>query len=219
MNEIFKGIIMRICAISPFKSAASEEILQFLSTCTHDLVILPGIEKNHPTVDNISPVLRQGVSAFIEDGTNKNEAIPWLVSNSGRIRMPKQIFTNTKGMRARDLDNLQDVWIKRKFHIGSKNVSFIICGEINAFNVDATVKKKRKLPFEILVNPSHTPMGRWNFLGIKLKILSTNKVVIHVANNTLKYPLKSKSDVRIYVDKELMKRIVVGNIAISECEI
>ena len=76
-----------------------------------------------------------------------------LLSNKNKIRMPKQLFS--KNPKPRDLDALQNIWPIRTFEIYDKKVSFVICGEIDAFNKSGKVKYNRSLPFEILINPTH----------------------------------------------------------------
>jgi hypothetical protein len=117
------------------------------------------------------------------------------------------------------MDKLVAAWSSRTFRIASRKVTFAICGEINAFNPDGHVKYGRDLPFDILVNPAHTLMGRWQHLGRKLSALSKAKVVIHVANNDRNHE-HLKTDVRIYVDgvpQDASQH--AGNLKWCECEI
>jgi len=207
---------MKICAISPFVSATSSEILQFLSSCSHDLIVLPGNGKNHPTCAQVSKVLKRGVFAFVETGAGKGRSVPWLVSLDQKIKMPSQVFAVKP--TADDLDRLQSIWSARTHQVADREVSFAICGEIDAFSKNAIVKANRKLPYDILVNPTHTTRGRWNHLGVKLEALSAGTAVVHVANNDYDHH-QVTTDVRIYVDGRIMERHCAKTYSWSECEI
>jgi len=223
---------MKICAISPFTSASEEEILDFIKNCDHKFIVLPGNPivldgqfKNHPSPQSIAEVLKNGTYAFVETyvktsaktlKTENIQTIPWWVSSTQAIEMPRQIFG--KKPTAGNLDNLQKDWSQRTRKIGSREFSFAICGEINGFEKDGSVKMRRELPYDILVNPTHSIMGRWNHLGVKLANLSIGTTVIHVANNDHNHH-RITTDVRIYVDGQVMERQVSGNIAWSECKI
>jgi len=95
--------------------------------------------------------------------------------------MPSQIFAVDP--TTCDLDQLQGIWAERTHKIGGRKVSFAICGEIDAFAKDGSVKSGRQLKYDVIVNPTHTTRGRWNHLGEKLRNLSAGTVVVHVANN------------------------------------
>jgi len=207
---------MRICAISPFELAKKKEIFAFLCNCDHDLLLLPGNSENHPTYFKVGKSLKPGMYAFVESGGIKKNLMPRLISKTNILEMPKQVFI--KNPSSSDLDTLQSVWPERTFKISNRSVSFAICGEIDAFNFDGEVKSGRHLPFDILVNPTHTIRGRWNHLGRKLGALSRETVVVHVANNTYNHN-RTSTCVRIYVDGRVMKREQTGNIIWSECEI
>ena len=207
---------MRICAVSPLSSANPQEILLFLSKCNHDLVVLPGNAENHPTHLRVAKVLKPNVSVFVETGSGKSRSAPWLVSSNQCVRMPNQIFSRKPS--ASELDQLESIWPERTQKICSRMVSFAICGEIDGFRKDGSVKAGRHLPYEILVNPTHTTRGRWNHLGPKLVSLSFGTAVVHVANNDYDHHGVTTA-LRIYVNGIIMKRIVSGNIAWSECEI
>jgi hypothetical protein len=118
------------------------------------------------------------------------------------------------------MDDLVEAWPNRTFRIGSQKVTFAICGEINGFNPDGSVKHGRVLPFDILVNPAHTVMGRWQHLGRKLSVMSKNKAVIHVTNNDRNHGRLS-TDVRIYIDGILQEAKVQrdGKLKWCECEL
>ncbi len=156
---------MRICAVSPLVSASSKEILQFLDSCDQDLVVLPGNAKNHPSYLQVAKVLKSGVSVFVETGPGKGKSVPWLVLTTRSIRMPSQVFATKP--TASDLDQLQKIWRNRTYKISDRKISFAICGEIDGFAKDGSVKAGRELPYEVLVNPTHTTRGRWNHLGPK----------------------------------------------------
>jgi hypothetical protein len=121
------------------------------------------------------------------------------------------------------MDQLVAVWKCRTFSIGSRKVTFAICGEINGFNLHGQVKHGRALPFDILANPVHRVMGRWQHLRRKLSALSKGKVVIHVANCDRKNPERIKTDVRIYMDGVLKEDKVQADRRLKlkwcECEI
>lgn len=207
---------MRICAVSPLESSNVNEILHFLAKCDHDLVVLPGNAENHPSYLRAVKVLKSGVTAFVESGSGKGKSVPWLVSPKKKIRMPSQIFATKP--TARELDRLQSIWSKRTHKINDRMVSFAICGEIDAFKKDGSVKAGRSLPYEVLINPTHTTRGRWNHLGPKLENLSAGTVVVHVANNDYDHH-EVTTNVRIYLNGMVMERINSGGLAWSECEI
>jgi len=207
---------MKIYAISPLISAKKIEILQFVGNCDHGLVILPGNAMNHPCYKEIKRILKPGVFAFVETGLGKGDSIPWLVSSTKEIQMPNQIFATSP--KATDLDCLQKVWPDRTHQIYNRRVSFAICGEIDGFAKDGSVKSKRQLPYDILANPTHTTRGRWNHLGPKLSNLSLGTVVIHVANNDYNHH-NVTTNVRIYMDGEILPRYNKGKIGWSACKI
>ena len=114
--------------------------------------------------------------------------------------MPPQVFHQSP--TAESMEDLVKAWRGRTFPVGpSRKVTFAICGEINGFNPDGSAKngRERELPFDILANPAHYIMGRWQHLGRKLSALSKGKVVIHVANNDRNHK-NLTTDVRIYID-------------------
>jgi len=210
---------MKICAVSPKTKASRDEILDFISECKTDpdLIVLPGFCKdgNHPNCKEVSNSLKKGVFVFVETFDGKS-ATPWLVSSSESIQMPDQIFKQKP--TAGELDRLQEAWPQRTHNVKGREISFAICGEIDAFTKKGSVKKERNLPYEVLINPTHFPRGRWNHLGVKLETLSLGKAVVHVANN----PLEGRdvtSHLRIYVNGEIMPRYGIRNIAWSQCEI
>ncbi len=205
---------MKICAVSPLSDANEREILAFIRDCKADLIVLPGAAQNHPSYQQVSKSLKSGVLAFVE--TRKRKSIPWLVSASKHIEMPPQIFATYP--TAKELDRLQDAWPRRTHKIKDHKCSFAICGEIDAFKKNGSVKGGRDLPFDILINPTHTTRGRWNHLGVKLAQLSQGTAVVHVANNDYNHH-DVTTHLRIYVDGEIMPRSTNNNISWSEFEI
>ncbi|MGY2199455.1 hypothetical protein [Pseudomonas gingeri] len=199
---------MKITAISPFNSASALSIVQLVSDIDSGLVILPGYAVNTPSVAAIRKMLKPGVFVFLESSgkaktgpASKLGRTPSFVSLDQVIRMPGQVFESTP--KRKELRDLEAHFPKRTFLIDGRQVSFILCGEINAFQPDGTTKKGVELPFDILVNPAHSVMGRWNVLHPKLAALSKKRVVIHVANNTKDRP-KLTTDVRIYANGEMV---------------
>lgn len=192
---------MDILAISPFQIATSDQILSTLSEADADLVVLPGYARNMPSPVSVQQVIRPGVAIFLEEVGKKGEtgkkhsSTPFLVTSSSVTPMPKQIFCTNPC--ARDIDHLAQAFGRRTFRIANRAVTFVLCGEIIAFNPDGSVKHNRHLPFDVLVNPAHTPMGRWHVLGRKLESLSRQSVALHVTNND-RDRQKLTTDVRIY---------------------
>lgn len=209
---------MKVCAVSPWETASADDILNFLRKTTAELVVLPGVCRNTPSRQDTQRNIRRGVAVFVEDGGSKGKATPYLVTTDGALPMPRGIFARSP--TANCMDALVAAWPGRTFPVGSRTVTFAICGEINGFNPDGSVKHGRVLPFDILANPAHTVMGRWQHLGRKLKALSKGKVVIHVANNDLKHKGQSTTDVRIYIDgTQQGKRQRAENLTWCECKI
>jgi hypothetical protein len=213
---------MRIVAISPFTNASRADILRFLAGLPRSLVLLPGRSSNTPSPNQIQRIIRRGSWVFVEGpGTKekrpgrKKRRLAFLVSKGSIRTMPSQLFSVRP--TAGNIDQLVALLPQRTFRFGKRSVTFLICGEILAFNPDGTTKHRRKLHFDILANPSHTVMGHWNHLGKKLKVLSRRSVAVHVANNDRNHHLKT--DVRIYKDGVPVKRSSDINIAWSECVI
>jgi len=213
---------MRIFAVSPFKSATRKEILDFLAKLPQGLIVLPGHCGNTPSPRQVQRVIASGAMAFVE-GPGRNVAYPkhkknrpgYIVRKRSVTRMPAQIFKASP--TAKEMDKLEAILPQRTVAVGKRKASFIICGEILAFNPDGSTKHRRRVDFDILINPAHTPMGRWGQLGKKLERLSRRSVVVHVANNNRNHHLKT--DVRIYKYGKLMKRNCGKNVAWSECRI
>jgi hypothetical protein len=208
---------MKLCAISPFTNASEAEILAFLSNTTASLVLLPGRSQNTPSPEKVQGTIRHGVSVFVEYKSKKNKSTPYLVTNRKLMAMPRQIFCQRPAVR--QIDNLVACLPSRTFAIGSRMVTFFICGELIAFNPDGSVKHGRQLPYDILANPSHTIMGHWNHLGKKLSSLSLRTVTIYTTNNDRNHS-GITTDVRIYKNgKVLTNRTVHGKIVCCECRI
>jgi hypothetical protein len=208
---------MKICAVSPWTAASADEILGFLREAVADLVVLPGECENTPPLREGQGAIARGVSVFIQQGRSKAEATSYPVTRDRAHSMPRQIFA--KSPTSGDMDNLARAWPDRTFPIRSRKVTFAICGEINGFDPDGQAKHGRVLPFDILANPVHTVMGRWQHLGPKLEALSDGKVVIHVANNDRNHS-RLTTDVRIYVNRSLqVPTMQRGKLKLCECEI
>ena len=216
---------MKVCAVSPWETAPARDILCFLGEATAELVVLPGVSRNTPSPQDVQRAIRRGVAVFVQSGRKKQRrklkgklgAIPYLVTRNRVVRMPCQIFSECTPT-AKQMDELVKAWPKRTFSIGSRQVTFAICGEINGFTGDH-VKHRRVLPFDILANPTHTVMGRWQHLGPKLEALSKGKVAIHVANNDRNHGHLT-TDVRIYINETLQGGTVQrGQLKCCECDI
>lgn len=194
---------MNICAISPTYEASSEDIINLIEKLqVEDLIILPGVADNTPSIKDVQNVINDNCCIFLENGFLKGEAQPLIVSKNDIIKIPRQLFINRP--KAAEIDQLIKIFPARTHLISNQRVSFVLCGEINGFNPDGNLKHNRQLPsdrdFYILVNPCHTIMGHWNYLGKKLANLSNNeRIVIYVTNNDKNY-LKAISDVRIYTN-------------------
>lgn len=186
---------MRITAIAPFDSANATHILSLVTVLRADLVILPGYRHNTPSLAQLRTALPEGAWAFLEQ-MDKGQASPALLSSSVVFKLPPQVFSQSPTMQ--QLSDLESCFARRTVEIGEHRVSFILCGEINAFQADGTTKSGIKLPFDILINPAHSVMGRWHILGRKLSSLSRRGVVVHVANNN-RNSHSLTTDVRIYV--------------------
>jgi hypothetical protein len=209
---------MKVCAVSPWTTASATDILSFLGGATAELVVLPGACLwNTPSPQEVQRVIGNEVAVFVEYGGSKGKAVPYLVTRAQVVSMPLQIFSRSP--TAKRMDELAAAWPGRTFSVGSRIVTFAICGEINGFNRDGQPKLGRNLPFDILANPAYTVMGRWQHLGRKLSALSKGKVVIHVANNNRNHE-RLRTDVRLYVDEVLQERETqnAGKLKSFECE-
>jgi hypothetical protein len=208
---------MNLCAVSPFTNTSEAEIIAFLGNATAALVLMPGGSHNTPSPEKVQNAIHSGVSVFVEGKGKKKEATPYLVTRREIIPMPRQIFSERP--TAHQIDDLVACLPSRTFAIGSRMVTFFLCGELIAFNPDGSVKHSRQLPYDILANPSHTIMGHWNHLGKKLSSLSRHSVAMYVTNNDRNHS-GITTDVRIYKHgEELTNRTVHGKITSCECEI
>jgi hypothetical protein len=210
------GRLRRIFAVSPFVNATGAEILRFLATLPKALIVLPGHSRNSPSPRQIQDVIRGGSAAFVEGDVEGDDRPAFIVRKQHITRIPSQIFS--KKPTAADMDRLVTVLPQRTISVGNRTITFFICGEILAFNPDGSPKHRRRLDFDIIVNPGHTMMGHWNHLGRKLENLSRDSLAVHVTNNTCNRHNVS-TDVRIYRDVNRQERHPEGNIAWSECEI
>lgn len=181
---------MKVNVVSPFTRARSSQIADYLSKSDALLTILPGISENHPRVEEVQDVIKDGKYVFMEvmDTTQtakKMEMWPSIISNGDIRRMPKQLFAQNP--RPGDIAELMDIWDDRtvEFTSGGKTVSltFIICGEINGFNPDGKLKYGYSYKKTNIVNPCHTIMGHWNWLKPKLENISIGNTLIYVSNN------------------------------------
>ena len=196
---------MKICAISPFSSASSKNILSVIEEMSDaSLVVLPGISENTPSAKQVQKVLSKRSRVFLElMGNAELSATPALISRDKIRALPKQVFAQNPSTQ--DIDNLVSIFPERTISIGSKKFTFIICGEINGFSPDGNLKFGRPLNFDFLVNPCHTIMGHWNHLGKKLSNLSNGKAAIYTTNNN-KDGCKITTDVRIYKNRTDISR-------------
>ena len=194
---------MKLCAVSPFTSASESDILDFIGKASYDLIVLPGASSNSPDPAKIRNLLQRGVRVFLErKGSGKQKHTPLLVTQNGFIEMPRQVFESNPS--AEDMKRLARAWSRRTFSVGTRAVTVAICGEILGFNPDGTVKHGRELPFDVLVNPAHSKMGRWHHLGKKLANLSRGTIVVHIANNDSDHSAVT-TDVRMYRNGKLLR--------------
>jgi hypothetical protein len=209
---------MKVCAVSPWATASARDILSFLKGATAEIVVLPGVCLNTPSPQEVQRALARGVHVFVEHGGAKAKAIPYLVTCDGAEPMPPGVFAQSP--TAKLMEQLAAVWPCRTSCVGSREVTFAICGEINAFNPDGSTKHGQELKFDILANPAHTIMGRWQHLGPKLRALSNGRVVIHVANNNRNHGHLT-TDLRIYINEILQEDKLQndGKLKWCECEL
>jgi hypothetical protein len=206
---------MRLFAISPFSQALRQEILRFLATLPPSLVVLPGRSDNTPTPRQIQRVIHRGSLVFAEGAPGSNGRPAFIITRQKLKKMPSQVFARSP--KAADMDALAAILPQRTIRVGKRSVTFLICGELIAFNPNGSTKHRRDLHYDIIVNPAHTTMGHWNHLGEKLARLSKRSIAVYVTNND--HDRHITSDVRIYKDGELMKRHRGVNIAWSKCVI
>ena len=188
------GLSLKIIAIAPLDRSSSAHILTLVSELHADLIVLPGYWHNTPSITRIRKALPKGAWVFLES-REKLHSLPVLISSSAIVKLPQQVFGTSPTKQ--QLFDLESCFAHRTVQIGEQCVSFILCGEINAFQTDGATKSGINLPFEILINPAHFVMGRWHILGRKLSTLSHRGVVVNVANNH-KNSDRLTIDVRIY---------------------
>lgn len=195
---------MNLCIVSPFGVASKSQILDFVNYCTADLIIFPGFNANNtlPIID-VQNALQYHSKIFMEfpeNGFNaKMEVTPSIVSKKDIFKMPKQIFIQKP--KKRDLNTLLSIWDDRTLCLGNRKMTFIICGEINGFNLDGRLKFNREHIYDIIVNPCHTMMRHWNYLGQKLSHISKNSLAIYITNNN-KNNHRVSTDLRIYKNEQ-----------------
>ena len=209
---------MKLCAASPNKFATQDDVLAFLAEATATLVLLPGSSSSTPSPQMVQSAIRDGVSVFVEGVDRKMQTTPYLVTNRTAIAMPRQVFVNDPS--AREIEELLARLPARTFALGSRTVTFYICGELIAFNPNGHFKHGRQAPkHDIIANPAHSIMGHWNYLGKKLSALSRKSVALYAANNNCKN-ITVTTDVRIYKSgKRLNCRSQNGKLAWCECDI
>jgi hypothetical protein len=117
---------MKLCALSPFTIASRDEILSFLKQSTAELIVLPGVCKNVPTVAHVQAVIRRGVAVSVQEqeGKSKVEAISYFVTCDKAQSMPHQFFSQSPSTKG--IDNLVAASSKRTFDVGSRKVTFVI---------------------------------------------------------------------------------------------
>lgn len=210
---------MKILALAPFVNTGRdqtarrvnqrtrEQILKMLGSSNAQLIVLPGYCKDiTPSPEQLQGVLAAGSVAFVEGPGSKGSKCGWpyLVTPKTIIRMPKQCFAQEP--KRKDIEAFCSAIPCRTHEIAGHRFVFVLCGEITGFERDGTLKYGMAAPEGIVINPAHTPMGRWGVLGKKLEALSSGSLAVHVANNTSKHPSGSKTDVRIYRDSKHVKR-------------
>lgn len=154
-----------------------------------------------------------------KNSANKKLAQPYVVSKNSLFRLPKQQFAQNPSQK--QVLTLGATLANRTVQIAVRQVTFILCGEINGFDKYGLLKHGITPTMDIIAHPTHTPMGRWHLLGAKLAALSQSGTVLHAANN-VKGPNIS-TDVRIYQNGQrlpLAKNSTAnGLIAWMECKI
>jgi hypothetical protein len=214
---------MHLCIVSPFTVASRDQIITFIKSCNAELIIFPGFNaSNALSVTEVQNVLQYHSKIFMEFPETGLEEIkmnvtPSIVSKKDIIKMPKQIFSQNP--MKKDIHTLLDIWDDRTLSLGNRKFTFIICGEINGFNPDGSIKFDNEHMHDIIVNPCHTIMGHWNYLGSKLSSLSKNSLALHVANNNNNNKSIS-TDLRIYKNgRKIDKKIFNSNISCASLEI
>jgi hypothetical protein len=207
---------MRLCALSSFASAPAKTVLGFMESCSADIIRLPGASENSPTPRQVRSALSQNQTAFVEGRGGKMGATPYFVTKHSERAMRRQLFARQPS--AAEVDRLVAALPDRSIVLGGRRITVFMCGELIAFNPDGSVKHGRTLQFDILANPAHTIMGRWNHLGRKLATMSRKSVALYATNNTAEHS-RVTTDVRIYKKGSLVRRYSAGALAWCECEI
>ncbi|MFK3774229.1 hypothetical protein [Pseudomonas sp. NPDC089406] len=213
------GNFMKISAISPHCSASVEQVLEAVSLAPGQLIVLPGVAGNTPPPEAVQERLKPGAWAYVESwagsrsagkpkgpskratpdkrGTGEGWDAPraLLVSAAEQIELPAQWFTS-RPLQG-DLQALQDSLAARTHVIGGREVTFLLCGEINGIDLNGCLRYGQPLQCPVLINPAHTTMGRWHLLNQKFAALSRQGVVVHVANND-RASLAATTGLRIY---------------------
>lgn len=186
---------MKIRAISPQYRAVKNDIIAIIrdgNATGIKLAILPGTYVNHPSASEIQHNLSGEMHVFYEYPTGN----PVIISHHEIRSMPVQIFSRKPSVEQIDslISNLSD----RTVRICNRDFTFIICGEIIAFNPDGKLKTGQSTSLGLIVNTCHTLMGHWNYLGKKLSALSiSNNLAIYLTNNNKNNP-EISTDLRVY---------------------
>lgn len=214
---------MNLCIVSPFVVANRYQIINFIKSCDADLIIFPGFNvSNALPVIEVQNALQNHSRIFIEVPEKglraiKMEVTPSIISKKDILKLPKQIFAQNP--KKREIHTLLNIWDDRTLNLGNRKLTFIICGEINGFNPDGRLKFDREHIHDIIVNPCHTIMGHWNYLGQKLSHLSENSLTIYVTNNN-KNNQSISTDLRIYKNgQNIEKKIFNSNISCASLDI
>lgn len=214
---------MNLCIVSPFAVANRYQIINFIKSCDADLIIFPGFNANNtlPVIE-VQNALQNHSKIFMEFPEKGLKAIkmdvtPSIVSKKDILKMPKQIFSQNP--QKSEIYTLLNIWDDRTLNLGNCKLTFIICGEINGFNPDGRLKFDREHIHNIIVNPCHTLMGHWNYLGQKLSHLSKNSLAIYVTNNN-KNNHGISTDLRIYKNEQnVAKKIFSSKISCAYLDI
>lgn len=222
---------MKVLAISPFtttgdgfRKALPADLLARVEASGAQLIVLPGYSAGiTPSPEELKTAIRPGCTVFVEAAPANGDAgkamarrqskradeafnphPPYLVTAHSITALPSQLFARSPDRS--HIETLRDTLQARTVDIAGRRFTFVLCGEINGFDTSGRLKHGLPGPPGIVVNPAHTPMGRWHLLEAKLKALARrNGFAIHVANNTLKHPVAATTDVRIYRSGILMQ--------------
>lgn len=215
---------MKVLALTPFtttgpgfRRATPDDLLARVRASDAQLVVLPGYSPGiTPTPEQLKAAVPPGCTVFVEtapesEGPGKavtkppskradepfNPCLPYLVTRDGITAIPRQLFARSPDRS--QIEALRGTLKKRTYEIAGTRFTFVLCGEINGFDATGGLKHGLDAPDGIVINPAHTPMGRWHLLDAKLKALSRqNGMAVHVTNNSLKHPAGASTDVRVY---------------------